>query len=77
MPIVTIKFLEGRSDDQKKALVKDVTDVIAADLKAPKENIHVILEEMKKNGLRRCRRSQFRSVIPEPRRMRRGFFSGH
>ncbi|EQC2819062.1 TPA: 2-hydroxymuconate tautomerase [Listeria innocua] len=48
MPFVTIQFLEGRSDDQKKALVSEVTDVVSKNLKSPKENIHVILEEMKK-----------------------------
>lgn len=48
MPFVTIQFLEGRTDDQKKALVSEVTEVVANNLKAPKENIHVILEEMKK-----------------------------
>ncbi|EQC2293299.1 TPA: 2-hydroxymuconate tautomerase [Listeria innocua] len=48
MPFITIQFLEGRSDDQKKALVSEVTDVVSKNLKAPKENIHVILEEMKK-----------------------------
>ncbi|WP_099222827.1 2-hydroxymuconate tautomerase [Listeria costaricensis] len=48
MPIVTIKFLEGRSDEQKKALVADVTESVSKNLAAPKENIHVILEEMKK-----------------------------
>ncbi|EAC6874062.1 2-hydroxymuconate tautomerase [Listeria monocytogenes] len=48
MPFVTIQFLEGRSDDQKKALVSEVTEVVSKNLKAPKENIHVILEEMKK-----------------------------
>ncbi|HHQ0158657.1 TPA: 2-hydroxymuconate tautomerase [Listeria innocua] len=48
MPFVTIQFLEGRSDDQKKALVSEVTDVVSKNLKASKENIHVILEEMKK-----------------------------
>ncbi|MBC1981626.1 4-oxalocrotonate tautomerase [Listeria welshimeri] len=48
MPFVTIQFLEGRSDDQKKALVSEVTDVVSNNLKAPKENIHVILQEMKK-----------------------------
>ncbi|EAE6307455.1 4-oxalocrotonate tautomerase [Listeria monocytogenes] len=47
MPFVTIQFLEGRSDDQKKALVSEVTEVVSKNLKAPKENIHVILEEMK------------------------------
>ncbi|EKZ0267115.1 4-oxalocrotonate tautomerase [Listeria monocytogenes] len=48
MPFVTIQFLEGRSDDQKKALVSEVTEVVSKNLQAPKENIHVILEEMKK-----------------------------
>ncbi|MBF2600020.1 4-oxalocrotonate tautomerase [Listeria seeligeri] len=48
MPFVNIQFLEGRSDEQKKALVSEVTDVVSKNLKAPKENIHVILEEMKK-----------------------------
>ncbi len=48
MPIITIKFLEGRNDDQKRDLVKDVTDAVSKNLNAPKENIHVILEEMKK-----------------------------
>lgn len=48
MPFVTIQFLEGRSDDQKKALVSEVTEVVSKNLKTPKENIHVILEEMKK-----------------------------
>ncbi|AHI56992.1 2-hydroxymuconate tautomerase [Listeria ivanovii] len=48
MPFVTIQFLEGRDDDQKKALVSEVTDVVSKNLKAPKENIHVILQEMKK-----------------------------
>ncbi|EPG0637708.1 2-hydroxymuconate tautomerase [Listeria monocytogenes] len=48
MPFVTIQFIEGRSDDQKKALVSEVTEVVSKNLKAPKENIHVILEEMKK-----------------------------
>ncbi|EAD4282206.1 2-hydroxymuconate tautomerase [Listeria monocytogenes] len=48
MPFVTIQFLEGRTDDQKKALVSEVTEVVSKNLKASKENIHVILEEMKK-----------------------------
>ncbi|WP_368319307.1 2-hydroxymuconate tautomerase [Listeria monocytogenes] len=48
MPFVTIQFLEGRTDDQKKALVSEVTEVDSKNLKAPIENIHVILEEMKK-----------------------------
>ncbi|STY44490.1 Probable tautomerase ywhB [Listeria grayi] len=37
MPFVTIKFLEGRDDSQKKALVEEVTEVVSKNLKAPKE----------------------------------------
>ncbi|MBC2021535.1 4-oxalocrotonate tautomerase [Listeria booriae] len=48
MPFVTIKFLEGRTDEQKKAVIQDVTEAVSKNLGAPKENIHVILEEMKK-----------------------------
>ncbi|WP_221636609.1 2-hydroxymuconate tautomerase [Listeria immobilis] len=48
MPFVTIQFLEGRNDEQKKALVSEVTEVVSKNLQAPKENIHVILQEMKK-----------------------------
>ncbi|HCW36472.1 MAG TPA: 4-oxalocrotonate tautomerase, partial [Staphylococcus sp.] len=47
MPIVNIKLIEGRSDEQLKGLVKDVTEAVHQNAKAPKENIHVIIEEMK------------------------------
>ncbi|WP_163655094.1 2-hydroxymuconate tautomerase [Listeria sp. PSOL-1] len=48
MPFVTVQFIEGRSDEQKRALVSEVTEVVSKNLNAPKEQIHVILEEMKK-----------------------------
>ena len=48
MPVVTIKMIEGRNDDQKRALVTEVTDAISRTVNAPKENITIIIEEMKK-----------------------------
>lgn len=48
MPIVTIKMLEGRTDEQKHQLVKTVTDAVSESVNAPKENISIIIEEMKK-----------------------------
>ncbi|MFG3612883.1 2-hydroxymuconate tautomerase [Rummeliibacillus stabekisii] len=48
MPIVTIKMLEGRTDEQKHHLVKSVTDAVSESVNAPKENISIIIEEMKK-----------------------------
>lgn len=49
MPYVTVKMLEGRSDDQKKALVEKVTDAVSETTGAPKENVTVFIEEMTKN----------------------------
>lgn len=49
MPIVTVKMIEGRTDEQKRALVKEMTEVIERNTNAPKENITIIIEEMAKN----------------------------
>ena len=63
MPVVTIKMIEGRNDDQKRALVTEVTDAISRTVNAPKENITIIIEEMKKehyaNGGVRASDKQF------------------
>ncbi|RIJ69676.1 2-hydroxymuconate tautomerase [Rummeliibacillus sp. POC4] len=48
MPVVTIKMIEGRTDEQKHNLVEKVTDAISETVNAPKENITIIIEEMKK-----------------------------
>lgn len=49
MPYVTVKMLEGRSDDQKKALVEKVTAAVSETTGAPSEKIVVFIEEMTKN----------------------------
>ncbi|WP_257391775.1 2-hydroxymuconate tautomerase [Mesobacillus jeotgali] len=49
MPYVTVKMLEGRSEDQKKALVEKVTDAVSETTGAPKEKVVVFIEEMPKN----------------------------
>jgi 4-oxalocrotonate tautomerase len=50
MPIVTVKMLEGRSDDQKRALVEKVTSAVVETSGAPAENVTVIIEEMAKTN---------------------------
>jgi len=47
MPYVTVKMLEGRTDEQKKALVEKVTAAVSETAGAPVENITVFIEEMK------------------------------
>ncbi|WP_409022583.1 2-hydroxymuconate tautomerase [Dellaglioa sp. P0083] len=49
MPIINIDLIEGRSQEQLKNLVKDVTDAVSKNTGAPTEHIHVILNEMRKD----------------------------
>ncbi|WP_042470740.1 2-hydroxymuconate tautomerase [Bacillus ndiopicus] len=49
MPIITIKMIEGRTDEQKRALVQEVTEAVSKTVNAPKENISIIIEEMSPN----------------------------
>ena len=47
MPIVNVKLLEGRSVDQLKDLVSEVTQAVEKTTGANKEAIQVVIEEMK------------------------------
>ncbi|PCH85342.1 MAG: 4-oxalocrotonate tautomerase [Piscirickettsiaceae bacterium] len=46
MPIVTVNMLEGRTDEQKAALIKEVTDAICHSIEAPIASVRVIINEM-------------------------------
>lgn len=59
MPFIHIEMLEGRSFEQKKALVEEVTEVVSKHTGAPKENIHIILTDLKK-GDQLAQGGQFR-----------------
>ncbi|MGM0215694.1 2-hydroxymuconate tautomerase [Enterococcus sp. AZ109] len=48
MPFVHIELVEGRSQEQLTKMMEEVTEVISKNTGAPKENIHVILNELKK-----------------------------
>lgn len=48
MPIVTVKMLEGRTTEQKKEMVKKVTDAIVETTGAPAERVSIVIEEMPK-----------------------------
>ena len=49
MPIVTIKLIEGRTEEQKKALVEKVTEAIVESVNVKPEAVAIVLEEMAKN----------------------------
>ncbi|UQS81510.1 4-oxalocrotonate tautomerase [Bombilactobacillus folatiphilus] len=46
MPLVHIDLLEGRSPEQLKKMCQDVTTAISQNLGAPKEHVHIVLNEM-------------------------------
>ncbi len=45
MPYVTIILKEGRSVDQKREMVKAVTDAIARTVSAKPEAVHIVVHE--------------------------------
>ncbi|MCZ2257488.1 2-hydroxymuconate tautomerase [Sporosarcina sp. G11-34] len=49
MPIVTVKMIEGRTDEQKRALCERVTEAVVETTGAPAEAVSIIIEEMSKN----------------------------
>lgn len=49
MPLVHIELIEGRSQEQLKNLVKDVTAAVVENTGAPAEHVHVVLNEMRKD----------------------------
>ncbi|WP_338778922.1 2-hydroxymuconate tautomerase [Metabacillus sp. FJAT-52054] len=49
MPYITVKMLEGRTEEQKKALVEKVTAAVSETTGASEDKIVVFIEEMTKN----------------------------
>lgn len=49
MPFVHIELKEGRSEEQLTKMVEEVTEAVSRTGGAPKENIHVIINEMQKD----------------------------
>ncbi len=49
VPYVTVKMLEGRTEEQKQALVEKVTDAVVETTGATKEKVVVFIEDMPKN----------------------------
>jgi 4-oxalocrotonate tautomerase len=50
MPKVTIQMFEGRTLEQKRALVKGVTDVVCQTCNAPPERVSIIIQEMNREN---------------------------
>lgn len=51
MPFVKIDLFEGRTEEQKIQLAREVTEVVSRVAKAPKENIHVFINDIPRRNL--------------------------
>lgn len=51
MPYVHIEMLEGRTDEQKQGLMRDVVDAVVKNANVSKESVHVIIHEIPKQHL--------------------------
>ena len=48
MPFVHVELVEGRSKEQLDGMMREITEAVHKNTGAPKEHIHVIVNEMKK-----------------------------
>jgi 4-oxalocrotonate tautomerase len=50
MPVVTVQLYTGRTQQQKRALVRAITDAMVEHAGAKPDNLHVILQEVPKEN---------------------------
>jgi len=48
MPIATVNILEGRTDQQKEILIKNVSEAISKSIDAPLSTVRVLINEIPK-----------------------------
>ena len=51
MPLVTIKVLEGRDVEQKRGIVKDVTEAIVKNIGCPPEAVSIDIIDLKPENI--------------------------
>ena len=48
MPVVQIHLIQNRTVEQKRALVKKVTEAVVESIGVPAEAVHIMLTDMKR-----------------------------
>lgn len=48
MPIIQIHMIEGRTNEQKEAVIREVTEAMVRAVGTPKESVRVLINEMPK-----------------------------
>ncbi len=50
MPIVTVNIKEGRTVEQKRTMVKRMTEVLSETMEVPAASVRIIINEMKNDN---------------------------
>jgi 4-oxalocrotonate tautomerase len=50
MPVIVVKMIEGRSVEQKRRLVKEITNVVVKYTGVTDDQVHVIIEDYAKEN---------------------------
>ena len=50
MPIIQVNLMEGRTVDQKRKVVKEITNAVVKSLDVPPDAVRIILQEMSKEN---------------------------
>jgi 4-oxalocrotonate tautomerase len=50
MPVAVINIVEGRTEQQKLALIQEMTEAIVRAIDAPRENVRIIINDMPKEN---------------------------
>lgn len=48
MPVVQVNMMAGRTDEQKEALIRKLTDAVMEAIDAPEQNVTVMINEIPK-----------------------------
>jgi 4-oxalocrotonate tautomerase len=51
MPLVTIKMLEGRTTEQKRGMVRDVTEAIVKNIGCPPAAVQIDIMDLKRGNI--------------------------
>ncbi len=51
MPLITVKVLEGKTVEQKRALVKDITDAVVKDFEVSPRSVTIDIVDYSKDNL--------------------------
>ena len=51
MPLVTVKVVEGKTIEQKRALVKDITEAVVKDFDVPANAVTIDIVDLSRENL--------------------------